>query len=194
MRFSVKDLINIGIFTVLYVLVIAIFGQLGALVPITQVLGPLYIPIFAGIPFMLFLTRVKHFGMVTIMGLLVGLLILATGQSYWVLVVAIVCAPLADWIMMTGQYTSWKRSLLGYVVFAIPMIGTVVPLFFAREAFQSKVLASGHKDQAWVNTINSLTPMWMFFVMIVMIIVGAAIGAYLGRAMLKKHFERAGIA
>jgi len=194
MRFSVKDLINIGIFTVLYVVVIAVFGQLGALMPITQVLGPLYIPLFAGIPFMLFLTRVKHFGMVTIMGLLVGALILATGQSYWVLLIAVPMAPLADWIMSTGKYASWKRSLLGYIVFALPMIGTVVPLFFMRAAFQAKVLASGHKDQAWVDAINRLTPMWMFGVMIVMIVVGAALGAYLGRAMLRKHFERAGIA
>ena len=194
MRFSVKDLINIGIFTVLFVLVIAIFGQLGALLPITQVLGPFYIPLFAGIPFMLFLTRVKHFGMVTIMGLLVGLLILATGQSYWVLVIAIVVAPLGDWIMSKGKYTSWKHDLLGYVVFAFMLIGTVVPLFFARAAFYAKILAGGRKGQEWVDAITKLTPNWMFAVMLVLLAIGAALGAYLGRAMLKKHFERAGIA
>jgi len=192
MRFTVKDLINVGVFTVLYFLVVAVFGQLGALLPITQVFGPFYIPLIAGIPFMLFLTRVKHFGMVTIMGLLIGLLILATGQSYWVLIFAIVLAPTADFIMSTGKYTSWTRSLLGYIVFALPMIGMVVPLFFAREAFQARVGAK--LGQAWVDAVDKLTPMWMFPVMIVMIVAGAAIGAYLGRAMLKKHFERAGIA
>lgn len=82
-RLTTRDLINIGIFTVLYFAAVAIFGQVGALVPILQVLGPLYIPIVAGIPFMLFLTRVDKFGMITIMGILVGLLVLATGQAYW---------------------------------------------------------------------------------------------------------------
>jgi len=194
MRFSVKDLINVGIFTVLYIIVVAVLGQLGALAPITQVLGPFYIPLVAGIPFMLFLTRVKHFGMVTLMGLLVGLVILATGQSYWVLVIAIVVSPLADWIMSTGKYQGWLKSVIGFAVFALSLIGTVVPLFFARDAFIGQVLAKGHKDQAWADAIIKLTPSWMFAVMIVMIIAGAVAGAYLGRAMLKKHFERAGIA
>ena len=192
MRFTVKDLINVGVFTVLYFLVVAVFGQLGALLPVTQVFGPLYIPIVAGIPFMLFLTRVKHFGMVTILGLLIGLLILATGQSYWVLLIAVFLAPAADAIMASGKYVSWQRSVLGYMVFALPMIGMVVPLFFARAAFQARVGAK--LGEAWVNAVNALTPMWMFPVMIVMILVGACVGAFLGRAMLKKHFERAGIA
>ena len=192
MKFSVKDLINIGIFTVLYMLVVVIFGQVGALLPITQVFGPLYIPIVAGIPFMLFLTRVKHFGMVSVMGLLVGLIILATGQAFWVLLFAIFLAPAADAIMNSGKYRSWSRSVLGYIVFALPMIGTVTPLFFARQSTLDKI--SGRHDSSWVNQIVSLTPGWMYAVMIVMIIVGATIGAHLGRALLKKHFERAGIA
>lgn len=192
MRFTVKDLINVGVFTVIYMLIVAVLGQLGALLPLTQVFGPLYIPLVTGIPFMLFLTRVKHFGMVTAMGLLVGALVLATGQSYWVLVIGIVCAPAADAIMAWGHYRSWPRTVLGYIVFALPMIGTVIPLFFARAEFQAKV--AGRKDAAWVQAIDALTPMWMFPVMIAMIVVGATIGAFVGRAMLKKHFERAGIA
>lgn len=51
---TTRDLINVGIFTVLYFLAVAVCGQLGALMPIVQVLGPLYIPIVAGIPFALF--------------------------------------------------------------------------------------------------------------------------------------------
>jgi len=192
MRFTAKDLINIGLFTVLYLIVVVVCGQLCALVPITQVLGPLIIPIFAGIPFMLFLTRVSHFGMVTIMGLLIGLVILATGQSYWVLLLACVLAPLADFIMHTGKYVSWSKSVLGYISFALPMIGTVVPLFFARAAFIERI--TRRHDPAWVDALVKMTPPWMFVVMILMIVVGAIIGAYLGRIMLKKHFERAGIA
>ena len=192
MRFTAKDLINIGVFTVIYMIVVVVLGQLGALLPITQVLGPLYIPLVAGIPFMLFLTRVKHFGMVTIMGWLIGLIILATGQGYWVLVIAIFLAPASDWIMLTGKYHSWTRSLWGYVVFALPMIGTVLPLFVARNAFIAKV--GGLKDAAWISAVEAMSPMWMLPVMVVMIVVGAIAGAFLGRAMLKKHFERAGIA
>ena len=191
-RLTVKDLINVGIFTVLYFAVIAVVGRLGALLPMMQILGPLYIPIVSGVPFMAFLTRVKHPGMVTIMGLLVGLLFMATGQSHWVLVLAVVLAPAADAIMASGRYVSWKRAVLGFVVFAEMAIGTVVPLFFTRAEFQAAV-AKRHPNDDWVRAIDGLTPAWMFPVMIAMLAVGAVCGAFLGRAVLRKHFARAGI-
>jgi energy-coupling factor transport system substrate-specific component len=191
-RLTTRDLINIGIFTVLYFAAVAIFGQVGALVPILQVLGPLYIPIVAGIPFMLFLTRVDKFGMITIMGILVGLLVLATGQAYWVAVLAVVLAPTADLLCRAGAYRRWPSLVAGYAVFSLMLIGTVVPLFFARDAYLARV--GQRKDAAWVQSIVELTPTWVFFAMIAMLIVGAVVGAYLGRAVLRKHFERAGIA
>lgn len=189
---TTRDLINVGIFTVLYFAAVAVFGQIGALMPILQVLGPLYIPIVAGIPFMLFLTRVKSFGMITIMGILVGLLVLATGQAFWVAVLAVILAPAADLICRAGNYTTWRNLVAGYAVFSLMLIGTVVPLFFAREAYLARI--GERKDDAWMQSIITLTPTWMFFVMIVMLVVGAVIGAHLGRRLLRKHFERAGIA
>ncbi len=189
---TTRDLINIGIFTVLYFAAVAVCGQLGALVPVLQVLGPLYIPIIAGIPFTLFLTRVDKFGMITIMGLLVGLLVLATGQAFWVPLLALVLAPTADLISRAGNYRRWPNLVAGYATFSLMLIGTVVPLFFARDAYLSRV--SERKDAAWVQQIVDLTPTWMFGVMLVMLVVGSIIGAHLGRRVLRKHFERAGIA
>lgn len=189
---TTRDLINVGVFTVLYFAAVAVGGQLGALVPILQVLGPLYIPIIAGIPFMLFLTRVKSFGMITIMGLLVGLLVVATGQAYWVALLALVFAPTADLIARAGHYTEWRYLVASYAVFSLMLTGTVIPLFFMRTAYLERI--SGRKDAAWVESIITLTPPWMFVVMIGMLIVGSVIGAYFGRSLLRKHFKRAGIA
>ncbi|MDR1634490.1 MAG: MptD family putative ECF transporter S component [Bifidobacteriaceae bacterium] len=192
LNLNTKDLINVGVFTVLYIAVVAVCGQLGALVPIGQVLGPFYIPALAGIVFMLFLTRVTKPGMVTIMGVLVGLLVLATGQAYWVLVLAVILAPLADLILSLGGYKRWINTVLGYIVFSQMLIGTVIPLFFARDAYLARL--GERKDAAWIQSMIELTPNWMFAVMIGELAVGAVVGAYVGRALLKKHFERAGIA
>ncbi len=189
---TTRDLINIGIFTVLYFAAVAVCGQLGALVPLLQVLGPLYIPIIAGIPYTLFLTRVNKFGMITIMGLLVGLLVLATGQAFWVPLLAVVLAPVADFISSRGGYRRWPNLVAGYATFSLMLIGTVVPLFFARSAYLARV--SERKDAAWVQQIVDLTPMWMFAAMLAMLVIGSLVGAHLGRRVLRKHFERAGIA
>ena len=82
-KLQAKDLINLGLFTVLYFV-------LGCCVAIPIGFVPIFLPILGalwtlitGIPFMLFLTRVKKFGMVTLMAILSGLLMGLTGMGYW---------------------------------------------------------------------------------------------------------------
>ena len=82
-KLQAKDLINIGLFTVLYFV-------LGCCVAIPIGFVPIFLPILGalwtlitGIPFMLFAVRVKKFGMVTIMVILSGILMGLTGMGFW---------------------------------------------------------------------------------------------------------------
>jgi len=181
-----RDLITVGVFTALYFVVMAVVGQVGSLIPIGQVLGPFYIPIICGIPFMLFLTRVQRFGLIFAMGVIVGLLFLVTGQSWVGTLLAVVLGLVADLIARAGHYRRWFFLVLSYVVFAIMGIGMVLPLFFLRNATIAS-MQKRHSD-AWVQQIVNLTPAWMFYIMIAMLAIGATIGAYLGRAVFRKHF------
>jgi energy-coupling factor transport system substrate-specific component len=190
-KLGTRELIETGVFTALYVVVLAVFGQLGALVPILQVLGPFYIPLVCGVPFMLFVARVKSFGQISVMGVLAAALVFLTGQSWVVLALSLILAPAADLIARTGEYRKFGRTLVAYVVFSEMLIGMVVPLFFLREEFIAKI-ASRH-DDSWVASLIQLTPSWMFWVMVGMIAVGAAAGATLGRALVRKHFRPAGL-
>lgn len=80
-KLQAKDLINIGLFTVLYfVLGCCVAIPIGFVPIFLPILGALWTPI-TGIPFMLFATRVKKFGMVTIMAVLSGLLMGLTGMA-----------------------------------------------------------------------------------------------------------------
>ena len=58
-----KDLINIGIFSAIYFVIMFAVAMLG-MIPIFLPLLSVIVPILGGIPFMLFLTRVKKFGMI----------------------------------------------------------------------------------------------------------------------------------
>jgi energy-coupling factor transport system substrate-specific component len=192
-KLGARDLVNTGVFTALYFIVLAVVGQLSALTPITQVLGPFFVPLICGIFFVLFATRARHFGQIAAMGILLGVLILVTGQSWYVLVGMLVTATLADWLISSGDRHSFGRIWAGYVVFCIGQIGMVIPLFFQRQHVYDQLIAHG-RDQAWINQIMSYTPSWMFYVMILLLMVGATIGAFIGRASLHKHFAKAGIA
>ena len=103
-KIQAKDLINIGLFTVLYFV-------LGCCVAIPIGFVPIFLPILGslwtlitGIPFMLFAVRVKKFGMVTIMAVLSGLLMGLTGMGFWGILTCAVFGLLGDLRMKSGSY------------------------------------------------------------------------------------------
>jgi energy-coupling factor transport system substrate-specific component len=98
-KLQAKDLINLGLFTVLYFV-------LGCCVAIPIGFVPIFLPILGalwtlitGIPFILFLTRVKKFGMVTLMAILSGLLMGLTRMEYWGVPLGLVFGLLGDLIL-----------------------------------------------------------------------------------------------
>lgn len=71
-RLEGKDLITIGIYTVIYVVIVMLVAMLG-FIPIFIPLMAVLCPLIGGIPYMLYVTKAKKFGMTAIMGFLIGL-------------------------------------------------------------------------------------------------------------------------
>lgn len=190
-KLKAKDLINVGIFTAIYFVLFFATGMIGY-IPIMLVFLPLLCPLITGIPFMLFLTKVKTFGMITIMGTILGILMFITGHTWTILVSGALCGLCGDLILKSGGYKGWRTSVAGYVVFSEWIAGAMIPLFFMRDIYFAQI-RSGYGD-TYADSLLAYTPDWVFAVMIVMVVIGATAGAFLGRAVLKKHFKRAGIA
>ena len=189
-RLQAKDLINVGIFTAIY-FVIFFAGMMLGYIPIFIPLLGLVCPILCGIPFMLYLTKVKKFGMVTLTGVILGLLNLIMGSGVLVLVGGIIFGVVSDLILRAGKYQSWKCVLLGNGVFSLWIMGYVSRMFLTRDDFFSSLVSS--YGQEYVNTLMSYTPGWMFPVLFVVTFIGGILGALLGKAVLKKHFEKRGL-
>ena len=180
-KLQAKDLINVGIFTAIY-FVIFFAGMMLGYIPIFIPLLGLVCPILCGIPFMLYLTKVKKFGMVSLTGIILGLLNLIMGSGVLVLVAGIIFGIASDLILRAGKYQSWKCTLLA----------NVSRMFLTRTEFFASLVSS--YGQEYVDTLMSYTPNWMFPVLFVVTFIGGILGALLGKAVLKKHFEKAGIA
>ena len=189
-KLQAKDLINVGIFTAIY-FVLFFAGMMLGYIPIFIPLLGLVCPIICGIPFMLYLTKVKKFGMVTLSGIIIGLLNMLIGSGVLVLIFGIVFGVAADLIMKSGKYKSWKFTLLGNGVFSLWIMGFVSRMFLTRTEFFDSLVSS--YGQEYVDTLMSYTPGWMFPVLFVVTFLGGILGALLGKAVLKKHFEKAGI-
>lgn len=192
MKLSVKDLINVGLFSVIYFIMFTISEILGY-IPICVVILPLIAGILGGIPFVLFTIKEQKFGAVTLMGVIAGLFTFLVGQTWLSVVFGLVFGLLADLIMRSGQYKSWTKNMLGYSVFTLWTVGTMLPMWIMRETFFAGYRENGGTD-AYINAVMKLTPNYMILVVIVLALVGGMLGACLGRSVLKKHFEKAGIA
>lgn len=191
-KLQAKDLINIGLFTVLYFV-------LGCCVAIPIGFVPIFLPILGalwtlitGIPFMLFAVRVKKFGMVTIMAILSGILMGLTGMGFWDVPMGVVFGLLGDLIMKSGNYASVKKTILGYGVFSLWMIGTYIPMYFMVE--QSRADFTVGFGEEYADKVMSVMPMWSIVLVIAGIFLCALLGGLIGKALLKKHFAKAGIA
>ena len=82
-----KDLITVGVFSAIMFVVcmgIAMLGYIPIFIPLLSVL----VPLIGGIPFMLFLTKARKFGMVLIMSVLIGLVVSLMGMGVWVIATA----------------------------------------------------------------------------------------------------------
>ena len=129
--------------------------------------------------------------MVTLSGIILGLLNMLIGSGVLVLIFGIAFGVAADLIMTSGKYKSWKVTLLGNGVFSLWIMGFVSRMFLTRTEFFDSLVSS--YGQEYVDTLMSYTPGWMFPVLFVVTFLGGILGALLGKAVLKKHFEKAGI-
>ena len=101
-RLTGKDLIHVGIFTAIYFVVVFAVACLG-FIPILMAAICGIIPLIAGIPYMLFLTRARKFGMITILGLLTGIIMFITGMGYFSIATGLVFGLIADLIWKSGS-------------------------------------------------------------------------------------------
>ena len=184
-----KDLINIGIYAAIYCVIMTCISMLGY-IPIMMPLLAVFCPLVGGIPMMLFYTKTKKFGMITIMSVIIGIYLWVTGMGIYPAIFGVVFGFLADLVAKSGGYKSFAKTVLSYGVMCLMTFGNYLPLFIDREGY----FASREKfGQEYVDTLGGIMQNWMIPVLIIASFVFGVLGALLGKALLKKHFVKAGI-
>ena len=160
-----KDLINAGIFSAIYVVIIMLVACTVGMIPIGFILLTLLVPLLEGIPMMLYFSKIKKVGMIMILQVVIGLAMIITGMGYDLLIWGIVTGIIA------GNYVHW--------------IGA------SDEWLASKAAGYG---EVYMNTIAGYFKIWWVFpVMIILCFLGGLIGGLIGRKVMKKHFEKSGL-
>ena len=185
-----KDLINIGIYAAIYCVVMTAIAMLGY-IPIMMPMLAVLVPLIGGVPMMLFYTKVKKFGMITIMAIILGVYLFITGMGAWPMLFGVVFGVLADFVAKSGEYKSVAKTILSHAVLCIMIFGNFLPLYIDREGYFSSRVKFG---QDYIDTLGSIMQPWTAPVVLACCFVFGVLGALLGKVLLKKHFVKAGIA
>jgi len=191
-KLKVKDFITVGIFTAILFVVEFACGMLGFFHPYIVASYVIMIPLVGCIPMMLFYTKVEKFGMITIMSVLMAIIMFVTGMGYLGAPLIIGAGVIADLIAMSGKYKSFKKTVLSYGVFSLWICANYFPVVITAKSYREGLLESGYSQEYCDNLFRAIN-FKTIGVLLILCFVFGCIGAFLGKAVVKKHFEKAGI-
>ncbi|EGC84315.1 MptD family putative ECF transporter S component [Anaerococcus hydrogenalis] len=188
-KLKVKDLVSIGVFAVIYFALMFGVGMMG-MIPILFLLYPTVLAIVAGTVVMLFMTKVQKPRALFIFGMIAPLVMFAMGHTYVLPVISLIVMIIAELIRKIGNYNSFKYNMLSYAVFSTWICGSLMQMLLAKEKYIELSMMMG-KD--YVEALEKLITYPHMALVALGAFLGGIIGAYIGKALLKKHFEKAGI-
>ena len=191
-KLKAKDFITIGIFTAILFAVEFALGMLGYIHPFIVASYVIILPLASGIPMMLFYTKVEKFGMITIVSVLLAIIMFVGGMGYLGAPLIIISGLVADFIAKSGNYKSFKKTVLSFGVFNLWICSNYFPILVTAESYRKDLIDGGFSAE-YANNLFAAINVRTIGVLVVLCFVFGCIGAVIGKAVVKKHFEKAGI-
>lgn len=190
-KLRIKDLVTIGVFTVIYFVLFFVAGMVG-IIPILYLAYPTLAGIITGIVVMLFMAKVQKPWGLFLLGLICSLIVIAMGNTYIIVIHAVISMVIAELLRKKGEYRSFKYNMLSFAIFNTWICGFLMQILLAKDKVIELAETRGMGHDYIMKLITLLNFRSMILVYIGAII-GGILGAYIGKAFLKKHFEKAGI-
>lgn len=192
-KLKARDFITIGIFTAILWVVQMVIMYLGFLSPFIVAGYTVLIPIVTGIPMMLYYARIEKFGMLTITSVIVGqILLFIFGMGFLGAPICIAAGVIADLIAKSGKYKSWKKTVTAAAYLILWVSASYLPLVLTADSYKQS-LNEGGFDASFADTLFTLVTPATYPVIILLCFVCGVIGAFIGKAVVRKNFEKAGI-
>jgi len=191
-KLQAKDFITIGIFTAVLWVVQMVIMYMGFLSPFIVAGYAVLIPIVTGIPMMLYYARIEKFGMLTITSVIVALLLFIFGMGFTGAPICIAAGLIADLIAKSGNYKSRKKTVISYGVFSLWVVASYLPLVLTADSYKQSLLKGGYASSFFDTLFTLVTPK-TYPLIIVICFISGIIGAFVGKAVVRENFEKAGI-
>jgi len=194
-KLKVKDIMLTGAFAALYILCVGLGVLVGSFFDRSgnMMFSPAFAAVFGGTVYMLLQSKIKKFGAITLLGMVMGAFFLLSGHFFIAFLPGLVFGLLADWVAGLGRYENKSLSLLSFVVFSFANSGPIIFMWLARQTYIDSLVARG-KTEEYINRILLPVDFPTIAGFVGMVAVGALVGGLFGQYLVKKHFVKAGMA
>lgn len=185
----IKDLVTIGVFAVIYFVLMFAVGMIGVI----PILFLAYPPIFAlvgGVVVMLFMAKVQKPLSLFIFGMLTPLAMFLMGHTYVVVALSLISMLIAEFVRRKGSYKSFTYNMISYALLSTWSCSSLMQMLLAKERYIEMSMMMGKE---YVDALEKLVTYPNMLVVYLITFICGMIGALIGRVLLKKHFKKAGI-
>ncbi len=189
-RLEVRDLVTIGVFGVIYFVCMFAVGMMGV-VPILYLLYPMVFGVVGGPIVLLFMAKVQMPWALVIFGMITPIIMFLFGHTLLVPGVALVTMLVAEGIRRIGKYRSLRYNMLAYVVMATILCSSLLQMLVMKARYLQ--LTEAEMGREYTEALEKLISVRNMGLVYLGAVLGGLVGALLGRKLLKKHFEKAGI-
>lgn len=189
-KLQAKNMITLAIFSVLTYLLFRVVS-LTALIPFLYPYVPAITLIPCGVIWAYLRVKVaKRYG-ILIQCTLLGILTFVGGSPWFIALGLFVGGVFAERITAMGGYKSFKANTVGYTVFGLIFsFSSFGVMLLARSYYQSYMESIGMNMDRMKSVLSLIT--WKTFILCcVFVVITSTFSMFLGKSMLKKHFEKA---
>lgn len=187
-KLNVKDFVVIGVVNAIAAVLFMVIGTVMGSTPVGWVFMHSVLAIPFGILYMLLYSKVPKRGVVLLGGIL--LILLQLMNNWMIPSIMLVIYIVNELIWDAGSQKKFSKMVVAFTIF---MTGWAVASFAPILVMKDTYIAQfGDRAAYFEEAYNALAgPVGIG--VLVAVIVASVLGAFLGRAILKKHFEKAGI-
>ena len=191
MKLTLKDLISVGIFTVLYYSCQMIFAFIGV-IPLGSLFVTSVSALVVGPIFYVYITKVRKLGALTITGLIISAICFLSFTNVIMTVLTFLPYLLGDLIAFKGKYLSHKTNTVAYMIVALAPLGISASYWYMYDIAATNYLNAGGK-QEWLDGIQQYLTTTNIALVILGTLFCAFLSSLISKKILNKHFKKAGI-
>lgn len=190
---DVRDLVTIGIFGALSLLIFAVVGGIAGLTVVGVVANIPIVCFFTPIVYLLLAAKVKKRGTFLIMGTINVLPGLMAANVIGV-ILSILGWAVAELVASSGGYANKKALVAAYTIgCTLYSACFTFPMYFASVQYLGERQEMLHLTEEALSQYLALFSWPLFGAMVALTAVSSLLGALLSLRLLKKHFVKAGL-